>query len=172
MREQCRRHSMDDAEMEKWYDGYLLGTLHIYNPKSVSDALMWKEIQSYWIGTETYEALKIYIDMNFDGMKEAVVTMLGGGHCKISTRKFQNDMTTFRSKDDVLTLLVHLGYLTYDKKNSEVFIPNQEIIQEFLNVIDEPGWDGLISALNYSKYLVQSTWLLDEKAVADGIAAL
>ena len=114
----------DYAELEKWYDGYRVGKLHIYNPKSVADALTWNEIQSYWTGTETYEALKVYIDLNFDGLKEAVLTMLGNGRCVIDPSTFQNDMTVFRTKDDVLTLLIHLGYLTYDKKMSEVFIPN------------------------------------------------
>lgn len=158
--------------IRKWYDGYLLDTLRIYNPKSVSDALMWRDIHSYWTGTETYEALKVYIDMNFDGLKEAVVRMLGGGRCKISTRKFQNDMMNFKSKDDVLTLLIHLGYLTYDKKSEEVLIPNQEIMLEFLNVVDDPGWSGLIRAPARSGSLLESAWAMNEKEVADGISVI
>lgn len=172
VREQCAQLEIDYAEVEKWYDGYHVGNFHIYNPKSVADVLMWKEFQSYWIGTETYEALKIYIDMNFDGLKESVTMMLGNGHCKINTRKFQNDMTTFRGKDDVLTLLIHLGYLTYDKNTSEAFIPNLEITQEFMNAVDDPGWDGLIRALEHSEELLKYTWQLDEKAVAKGIATV
>ena len=151
VREECRQYGMDYHEMEKWYDGYRLSGLHIYNPKSVVDALMWKNFQSYWTQTETYEALKVYIDMNFDGLKESIIEMLGGGRCEINTRKFQNDMTTFSTKDDVLTLLVHLGYLAYDKKNSEVFIPNHEIAEEFLNAVDGSGWAGLTDALNSSE---------------------
>lgn len=147
VRKQCVEHDIDYARIKEWYDGYQLGELHIYNPKSVIDALTWKEVQSYWTGTETYEALKIYIDMNFDGLKEAVAVMLGNGRCRINPRKFQNDMTTCRTRDDVLTLLVHLGYLTYDKTSSEVRIPNQEIAQEFLNAMDEPGWDGVARAV-------------------------
>lgn len=119
-----------------------------------------KEVQGlcYWTGTETYEALKFYINMDFDGMKETIIQMLGGARCKINTRKFQNDMATFSTKDDILTLLLHLGYLTFDEDTDEVFIPNQEIIQEFLNVVDEPHWDGLMQALNHSKTLLDSTW--------------
>ena len=172
VREQCARHRVDYAEVEKWYDGYRLGELHIYNPKSVADVLMWKEFRSYWTGTETYEALKIYMDMNFDGLKEAVAMMLGNGCCRINTRKFQNDMTTFKTKDDVLTLLVHLGYLTYDKNTSEVFIPNLEITEEFMNAVDEPGWDGLIQSIGHSEELLQATWNCDENSVAEGIAAI
>ncbi len=172
VREQCLVHKVDYDEMEKWYDGYILGGLHIYNPKSVIDALIWKKTKSYWTGTETYEALKVYIDMNFDGLKEAVVTMLGNGCCKIDPTTFQNDMTTFKTKDDVLTLLVHLGYLTYDEKTNNVSIPNQEIIEEFVRVVNVGGWEGLAQALNRSEELLKSTWSLDGKAVADGVQAI
>lgn len=172
VQEQCRHYDIDYTEMEAWYDGYCVGSLHIYNPKSVSDALIWKEFQSYWTGTETYEALKIYIDMNFDGLKEAVIEMLGGGRCKVNTRQFQNDMTTFHKKDDVLTLLIHLGYLTFDKKSGEAFIPNREISQEFLNAVDGSGWNGLIEALNRSEELLRNVWAMDERAVAEEIAVI
>lgn len=150
VQQQCKEHEVDYAEVKKWYDGYKLGKLHIYNPKSVSDVLMWKEFQSYWTGTETYEALKVYIDMNFDGLKESIIEMLSNGHCKIDPSTFQNDMTTFQIKDDVLTLLVHLGYLTYDKVSGEVSIPNQEVAQEFMRVIRVGGWEGLVRALENS----------------------
>lgn len=136
VREQCDMYDVDYAEVEKWYDGYQLGDIHIYNPKSVVDVMTWKKFKSYWTGTETYEALKIYIDQNFDGLKEAVTMMLGNGRCKINPRRFQNDMTTFSTKDDVLTLLIHLGYLTFDERTDETFIPNQEIAQEFLNAVE------------------------------------
>ena len=76
--------------------------------------------------------------MNFDRLKETIATMLGNIPCKINPLKFQNDMTTFTTKDDVLTLLVHLGYLTYNETSKEASIPNQEISQEFLNAIDTP----------------------------------
>ncbi len=147
----CSEYDVDYEKTQKWYDGYLLGNHHIYNPMAVAELMDSGDFQSYWTGTETYDALKVYIDMNFDGLKEAITMMLGNGHYKVNTRKFQNDMTTFKTKDDVLTLLVHLGYLTCDKGAEEVFIPNQEIAEEFLNAVDDPGWDGLIQALERSE---------------------
>ncbi len=54
-------------------------------------------------------------------------------------------------------------------ETGEVFIPNREIEQEFLNVVDEPGWDGLIQALDSSKRLLESTWEMDAAAVSKGI---
>lgn len=128
----CSEFGMDFGKTRKWYDGYSFPRVqHIYNPKSVVDAMLNGEFDSYWTQTETYEALKIYLDMNFDGLKDDIIYILGGGHCEINTRTFQNDMTTFSSKDDVFTLLVHLGYLAYDTEKREVFIPNMEIEEEF-----------------------------------------
>ena len=172
VREQCERHGMDYGEMERWYDGYLMGGCHIYNPKSVADALMWKSVRSYWTGSETYEALKVYIDLNFDGLREAIVGMLGGMPCRIDPTTFQNDMTTFKTRDDVLTLLIHLGYLAYDKDREETAIPNQEIAQEYLRAMKTGGWDGLTEALNRSEGLLRSTWALDGETVAAGMSAI
>ncbi len=45
-------------------------------------------------------------------------------------------MTTLESADDVLTLLVHLGYLTYDFYKHIVWIPNQEVQKEFIKYLD------------------------------------
>lgn len=56
--------------------------------------------------------------------------MLGGQKCRIDTGTFQNDMTSLQGKDDVLTLLVHLGYPAYDNDSKEVYIPNEEVRQE------------------------------------------
>ena len=93
--------------------------------------------------------------------------MLGNGRCRINPRKFQNDMTTFKTGDDVLTLLIHLGYLTYDRKANEAFIPNQEIAQEFRNAIEGPAWDGVIRSIDRSVDLLEYTWKMDGKAVAE-----
>lgn len=170
VRELCADSSMDFAEVRRWYDGYLLGNgLHVYSPKSVLDAITRKRFGNYWTQTETYESLKAYINMNFDGLKDAVIAMLGGERCRITTRRFQNDMTSVKSKDDVMTLLVHLGYLAFDFIRSEVFIPNQEVAGEFENAVEDGGWEALAAALNASEGLLQATIRGDAKAVAKGI---
>ena len=166
----CREYGMDFSEMQKWYNGYKLKNVsHMYNPKSVVDALLNAEFHSYWTGTETYEALKVYMDMNFDGLKDSILEMMGNGRCRINYRKFQNDMTTFKSRDDVLTLLVHLGYLAYDETAKEVFIPNMEIYDEFENAVEGEGWDEVAKVLSASEDLLNATLRGDAAAVAFGI---
>ena len=102
---------------------------------------------------ETYEALKIYMDMNFESLKEDIVMMLGGDCVPVNTRSFQNDMRTFKTKDDVLTLLIHLGYLGYDSKAKKAFIPNREIIEEYENAMSAGGWSKFMHILHSSEKL-------------------
>lgn len=101
---------------------------------------------TYWNQTETYEALKIYIQMDMDGLQNAVVRMLAGEAIKINTGTFSNDMTTFASKDDVLTLLVHLGHLTYNSIDESVTIPNKEVSQEYVNTLSTMNWHGVTAS--------------------------
>lgn len=163
----CDKYNVDYYNMEKWYDGYLLNEYHIYNPKSVVDSIRRKRFSSYWTRTETYEALKIYLDMDFDGLKKAVIDMIGGLRCKVNTLRFQNDMTTFESKDDVLTLLIHLGYLAYDYETNEVFIPNEEIRTEFAISVEASGWNEVVNAISKSEELMEATLNGDEQTVGN-----
>lgn len=166
----CEEYNMDFAETKRWYDGYAFRKVrHIYSPNSVVNAMLSEEFDTYWTRTETYESLKNYICMNFDGLKDAVVQMIAGGRCRIKSGRFQNDMTSFKSKDDVLTLLIHLGYLAYDIDTKEVYIPNEEVRDEFNNAIVDTGWSYVINAIEASDRLLQATWQKDCKAVATAI---
>ena len=124
---------------------------------------------TYWNQTETYEALKIYIQMDMDGLKESVVRMLAGESVAINIGTFSNDMTTFATKDDILTLLVHLGYLTYNVTDGTVSIPNKEVSREYINAITTMNWRGVAESVEDSRRLLEALWELDEEAVAAGI---
>ena len=105
-------------------------------------------INNYWNETETYEALKQYIDWDFEGLKEDVAVLMEGGRIPVDITGYQNDMTTFHSKDDILTMLIHLGYLGFDNKTKEAFIPNKEVLQCFIEKAksifskENPEWTG------------------------------
>lgn len=166
----CERFSMDYAETGSWYDGYQLTEFkHVYNPKSVVEAMLRRRFSNYWTSTETYDALKVYMDMDFDGLRSDIVRMLGGVRVKVNTRSFQNDMCTFKTKDDVLTLLIHLGYLGYDSEEKEAFIPNREIIEEFENAMSIGGWTEVMNVLKASQRLLEDTLSGDAGRVAEGL---
>lgn len=166
----CRQYDMDFDETNNWYDGYRLRTFrHIYNPKSVVEAMSCHLFSNFWTATETYEALKVYMDMDFVGLRGDIVQMLGGGSVKVNTRSFQNDMCNFKTKDDVLTLLIHLGYLGYDAETEKAFIPNKEIIGEFENAMSVGGWAEVMRVLKQSEALLEDTLAGREQLVADAL---
>lgn len=86
--------------------------------------------------------------------------------------KLPNDMRTFKKKDDVLTLLIHLGYLGYDVNHKETFIPNKEIMGEFENAMSVGGWAEVMCVLNASEKLLEATLQCDEKSVPKDLIRL
>lgn len=163
----CQNYNMDFEDMKKWYDGYSFSKLKsVYSPNSVIQAISNEEYGDYWTETETYESLKFYISLNEDGLKDAIIAMLCQERYKINARTFQNDMSNIKSKDDVLTLLVHLGYLAYDSDKKEVYIPNQEIAEEFKNVVESSDWEGISLALKKSEALLDATIGKDTETVS------
>lgn len=165
----CVSYGMPYDRMKQWYDGYDLKGVQIYNPRSVVMSLLGHDFDSYWTKTETYEALKKYIQMDMYHLKALITQLISGSHIRINPDKFQNDMSTFASVDDVFTLLVHLGYLTYDFENKTVSIPNQEVQKEFINCIEDGGWEPVMDAIRNSETLLQATIDGKEEYVAEMI---
>ena len=163
----CDEYDMPFDETKRWYDGYNLKGLSIYNPRSVVMSMTGHDYDNYWSSTENYEALKVYIEMNFDGLKDKITQLIAGEKIVINPGKFQNDMTTLRSADDIFTLLVHLGYLTYDFYTKQVWIPNSEVAQEFVNSIEDGGWEEVVKAIKSSDELLKATLNCDEEKVAE-----
>ncbi|MCM1234582.1 MAG: ATP-binding protein [Ruminococcus flavefaciens] len=166
VKELCNEYNMPFDETKRWYDGYNLKGISIYNPRSVVMSMTGHDYDNYWTSTETYEALKVYIEMNFDGLKDKVTQLIAGEKIEINPGKFQNDMTTLRSADDIFTLLVHLGYLTFDFYTKKVWIPNSEVAQEFINSIEDGGWEEVMKAIKVSDELLKATLSCEEEKVA------
>ena len=167
VRELCQTYDMDFDETKKWYDGYVLNGQSIYNPKSVVEAMTRKKFDNYWTKTETYESIKTYIVMNYDGLRDTIAQMIAGERKKIDTTTFTNDMVTFQIQDDVLTLLIHLGYLAYDFDTKEIFIPNYEIREQFISTVRVLGWDDVIKSIQLSDKLLDATLNGDAEKVAE-----
>lgn len=165
----CEQFGVDFRGVKRWYDGYELGDYHVYNPNAVVNAMINKSFQSYWSQTGTYESIVPFINMNFDGLKTAVIEMLSGATTQINVNSFQNDMVNFVDKDDVLTLLVHLGYLAYNQNMQYTYIPNEEIRQELLFAVRRKKWSELNLFLQDSEELLDATLDMDEELTAEKI---
>ena len=166
----CGEYQMDIDEIRNWYDGYSFEEVpSVYSPKSVISCMRLGRLGNYWNQTETFEALQLYIDMNFEGLRDDILSMLAGEEVPVNTGSFTNDMATFRTEDDVLTLLIHLGYLAYDDKTKTVKIPNSEIRAEYVNTVSVSDWGSVSKALKDSADTLNAIWQGREEQVSKAI---
>lgn len=193
VRNLTRQYGRDFEKIKAWYDGYLVSDVippdpeyarlletgkapeakkySLYSPLSVVKAVRTGIIDNYWNETETYEALRQYVDWNFEGLKEDVAVLMDFGRIPVDITGYQNDMTTFHGKDDILTMFIHLGYLGYDRESKEVFIPNREVLQVFKSSTKSRDWAATFRALANSRKLLEATWACDEATVAELLEA-
>lgn len=166
----CEKYGMEMEEIKSWYDGYAFEEVpSIYSPRSVVSCMQFGKLGNYWNQTETFEALRMYIDMNFEGLRDDVLSMMAGERVPVNTGSFTNDMTTFHTEDDVLTLLIHLGYLGYDFSHKCVFIPNNEIRGEYVNAVSVSQWGEVSKALKNSADTLNAIWQKRPLQVIEGI---
>lgn len=165
----CSQYEMDYTQCKAWYNGYKFIKYNaIYNPLSVVKSMRSRQYKNYWTKTETFEALKVYIDMNYDGLKESILKLMAGSRHKIDTSNFANDMVTFESEDEVMALLIHLGYLGYDSESREVFIPNNEIRTEFAAAVkNSKSYVEVAKAIKNADELLDATIAGDSDKVAE-----
>lgn len=166
----CKEHNLDFEECKRWYDGYNLNGVEIYNSNSVVFAMENQEMANYWNKTGTFDVLTTYLQMNFKGVLDDVRTMLGGGHVDVNTTTYMNTMDCFRTKNDVFTYLMHIGYLAYDRVNKQCYIPNREIYDEWVNAIETlPDYETCFDLIQNSKQLLQATLEGDAEAAAKAL---
>ena len=177
----CGKNGRSFESMKKWYDGYTIGERDsIYNPYSVMEAVRSGKYRSYWKKTSAAETLMTYIDLDFEGLQGEVARLVAGEEIPVSTESFENDINTFKGKDDVITLLIHLGYLTfrevpasYNADDEETIklarIPNEEVRFEFESILRKSSHRALISLINKSDILLNDTIAGLEERVAKAV---
>lgn len=163
----CREYKKDFEKVKRWYNGYLLDGYQVYNPKAVVSVMLRGGFRSYWSKTGTYKSILPLITMDFDGLKTDIITMLSGAYIRVKTTTYQNDMVTFQNKDDVITALIHLGYLAYNQINGTAFIPNEEIRIEFEEAVQEIKWNEFLDFQKKSEELLDATLDMDAAVVAE-----
>ena len=168
----AEKHGLDFDELEKWYDGYQIGAQSsMFNPNSVMRAISEQWCDSYWGKTGATDAVASYINMNYDGLKDDIIRMLAGESCFVDPAGFKNDLSQINNRDDVFTVLIHLGYLAYDRREKKCYVPNFEVAGELVNAVRENDWTIVSDAIQKSRQLLQSTLAGNADAVAQAIDA-
>ena len=167
VKELCKKYDMDFDSVKAWYNGYLIDGIHMYNPNSVTQAMIDQDCDSYWRNTSSFSSINTFITMNYAGLKDDIMTMLAGGKVMVDTRSFQNDLSDIHSKDDAFTALIHLGYLGYDADRKSAYIPNYEVAEAFQMALKTGIWDEISKAISRCDELLMATIDGDETKVAE-----
>ena len=163
----CKKFSMSFDSAREWYDGYIISGQHIYNPNSICNAMSDRSFESYWKNTSHFRTINKYTDINFDGMKDDILTMLSGGRISVDTESFQNDLSEIHSKDDAFTALAHLGYIGYDSKCGEMFVPNFEVSKAWQTALKAGSWHKIAATISKCEELLKATICRDAARVAE-----
>ena len=169
VKELAEEYHQDFDEVKRWYDGYLLNEYQVYNPRAVVSVMLRGEFKSYWSETASYDAIVPLINMNYDGLKNAIIEMISGAEVRVNTATFKNDTVNIKSKDDVLTYMIHLGYLGYNQKLKTAFVPNEEIRQELTDAVESRRWSEMLEFQKDSERLLDATLDMDETTVSTQI---
>ena len=153
----CEKYEMDYDAVKAWYNGYLIDGMHMYNPNSVSMAIKRKDFDSYWKNTSSFASINTFITMNYEGLKDDIMTMLSGGKVMVETDAFQNDLSEIHSKDDAITALIHLGYLGYDADRKSAYVPNYEVAKAFQMALKTCEWSEISKAISRCDELLMAT---------------
>ena len=163
----CEKYDMDFETTKAWYNGYLIDGMHMYNPNSVSLAMINQDFDSYWRNTSSFETINTFITRNFDGLKDDILDMLSGDKIGVNAGTFQNDLSILDSKDEVLTALIHLGYLGYDADRKKAYIPNYEVASAYDLALRKSGWSEVAKAISRCDDLLFATIDKDAEKVAE-----
>lgn len=162
----CQEYDMSFSSVKTWYNGYLLDGMHMFNPNSVSMAMTRRKLSSYWKNTSAFSTINDFITLNYDGLKDEVLTMLAGGRVRVNVSTFQNDLSVIRSKNEALTALIHLGYLAYDGERKQAYIPNYEVSDAFQAALETGSWTEVSRSIAHCEDLLWATIDGEEAKVA------
>ena len=166
----CQKYDMPYDEMERWYDGYTMGNVgHIFNPTSVMLALRMRQFDNYWSQTSSFESIRDYISLDFDGVKQSIEHLLMGMEERVKVFNYGNDVNRLSSKDELFTLLIHYGYFAYDNNKQTVRIPNQEVREELLQAVRTGKRPELVKLIQESDRLLAATLAMREDYVAEAL---
>ena len=167
VKELCEKYDMDFETTKAWYNGYLIDGMHMYNPNSVSQAMINQDFDSYWRNTSSFASINTFITMNYEGLKDDILKMLAGGNADVEVGTFRNDLSDITSKDEALTALIHLGYLGYDAEDLSAYVPNYEVASAYNLALRSSGWSQVAQMISLCDEVLKATIRKDTEKVAE-----
>ena len=136
--------SCDLAEVRAWYNGYKVGSYHLYNPWSILQCIQkGGQLKPYWVNTSDNALIKELCLLGNDSFKQDLEDLVSGK----SIRKPLEEGIVFPDlplqENAIWNLLFFSGYLTLKTKpvyedyglQCQLKIPNQEIHSLYQSMI-------------------------------------
>ncbi len=128
-------------EIKKWYDGYKIGdTEGIYNPWSILNYLVDRELIPYWVNTSSNDLIKLILK-NSSSIKEKIERLLRDEDIEVTIDQETIITGIEKREENIWGLLLGTGYLKITEKvdivekKYKVKIPNYEIKALFQSII-------------------------------------
>ncbi len=154
--------------LRKWYDGYYKSDgSSLFNPRSVSSALIDGICLNYWTETRPMNEIAEYIEHNVDAVREDIVKMVAGIPIEVELEGYGAEQLRLDSRDEILSAMVVFGFLSYH--DGFLRIPNHELMEKFQTVLKRSSMGGVADIVNNSKNVLDATIELDAKRVAQYI---
>lgn len=161
-KEQITRKGLRD-----WYNGYYtrLG-VRLYNPRSIVLALSNSNLGNYWTSAGPYDEIYYYIENNVDKVREDLALMVSGVPVSAKIQEYAATSMNLQTKDEVFSAMVVYGFLSYE--NGKVFIPNQELMERFIDMLKKEASFGYIYTLaKESERMLKATLSGDTKIMSE-----
>ena len=190
LRPQCR---ISKDQLKEWYEGYKFSLeaedkdknkeehkknnvlVDVYNPNSVCNAITRNKCSNYWSSTSSNEEVIRLININLDGIKDDIISLISGGRIQFNCESFQNDMTTLEYKDQIFSLLVCLGYLGCIDEGEflrTAYVPNREIRSVLTSIVRRQPWYNAMPVIRRSEKLFQAIRSLDAETTAEIVGGI
>lgn len=157
--------SRDD--LRTWYDGYFAASgERLYNPRSIVCALTDNQLKSYWTNSGPYDEIFYYIKNNIEDIRDDLALMVSGERVESGVQQYAATSAELNTREQIYSAMVVYGLLTYDDEAGEVFIPNQELMGKFNELLMSKDSLGYIHSLaKESEKMLKATLAGDTKTM-------
>ena len=168
-----QKYNVNYQECLNWYDGYNVEGIRICNPHAIVECITERKFKPHWSATGTYETIAPYINGNYKGIKDDLITMLAGGSVPVSITEFTNSLDDINTKDKLFTYMMHTGFLAYNPDEKTCRMPNLETQDIWGNALENTeSFKVLGSFIKNSERLLKATLAKDGETVAKALEEL
>lgn len=163
----CKKFpSVSFGDIKYWYDGYYQSNgSPLFNPRSVSQALMRGKCLNYWTQTGPMNEIADCIEHNAEAVCEDIVKMVANLPVQIKLNGYSAAEPQLTTRNEILSAMVVYGFLSYHEGTLQ--IPNQELMEKYQAVLERNSMGEVKKIIIKSREMLDATLSCEEGRVAE-----